>query len=196
MQIVQAPQPVLAEKAKPILKIDKAILKLIKGMKQTLLSAYDPEGVGLAAPQVGKSLQLFLTKPTLKSDFEIFINPKIMLLETKDKERTPIESGQRAANDTQLSAQSSRQKKLEGCLSLQNIWGFVQRKPKVKAEYLDENGKLHRQIFTGFMATILQHEYDHLQGILFPRRVLEQQNKLFKSSKNAQGKEVFEEIEL
>ncbi|MDO8461008.1 MAG: peptide deformylase, partial [bacterium] len=62
--------------------------------------------------------------------------------------------------------------------------------------FIDENGKPHKRKFSGFIATIIQHEYDHLHGILFPKRVLEQKGKLYKSRKNKEGKDVFEEIEI
>lgn len=75
MQIIKAPNPVLSNSAKQVAKIDKEILYLIKEMKQALLSTHDPEGVGLAAPQVGKSLQIFITRPTVKSPIAVFINP-------------------------------------------------------------------------------------------------------------------------
>lgn len=183
MQIVQAPNIVLSEKAQKILKIDKTITNLIEEMQQTLIKAKDPEGVGLAAPQVGKSLQLFITKPTPNAKFTTFINPEINFIETPQTTQTTIEK------EKNISL-----KKLEGCLSLDNIWGPVHRHSKVNVIYLDENGKMHKQTFTGFMATIIQHEYDHLQGILFPRRVLEQHGKLYKSKKDKEGDTIFEEL--
>src|SRR5438034_3651989 len=81
MKIVQAPNEVLSEKAKPIKKIDKNILALIENMKKTLVSASDPEGVGLAAPQVGQALQLFIAKPETSSPITVYINPKLTLLD-------------------------------------------------------------------------------------------------------------------
>src|SRR5579872_3697189 len=112
MKIVQGPDMVLSTKAQPIKKIDKELLALIEDMKHTLVTASDPEGVGLAAPQVGKSLQLFITKPSQDSDFTVFINPKVTLIGPK----------------VQRKGQSGRSK-LEGCLSLKDIWGTVERSP-------------------------------------------------------------------
>ncbi|HEX8965982.1 MAG TPA: peptide deformylase [Patescibacteria group bacterium] len=182
MKIVQAPDVVLSQQAKPINKIDKSILDLIEEMKKTLVSATDPEGVGLAAPQVGKSLQLFIVKPTPKDDFTIFINPTVTLMQETEK-TTPAKK-------------KKEDKRLEGCLSLKDIWGTVKRAPKVAITWQDENGTQNQKVFTGFFATILQHEFDHLQGILFPKRVLEQNGKLYKSHKDEQGEEVFDPIEL
>ena len=86
--------------------------------------------------------------------------------------------------------------KLEGCLSLKDIWGVVERSPKVKISYQDEEGTHHERIETGFFATILQHEFDHIQGILFTTRVLEQKEKLYHSSKDEDGEVVFEELSI
>jgi peptide deformylase len=179
-EIVIAPNQVLAKKAKPVGKINKNILKIIEDMKSALLSAKDPIGVGLAAPQIGKSLQIFITKPTIEAQIKVFINPKIKILEeTKSKKNT-----------------SKKYTKLEGCLSLPAVWGEVKRAPVLTLEYLDEKGKIRINVFRGFMATIIQHEVDHLNGTLFPKRVLEQEGTLYKSEKNKEGKEVFEKIQI
>lgn len=184
LPIIKAPQAVLAEKAKPIIvkgTIDNTTRALIEDMKKTLAGTRDPEGVGLAAPQVGKALQLFITKPTDTSPVSVFINP---IIQSEEPETKPVKK------------KSSGNTKLEGCLSLPGIWGFVKRYPKLTLSYIDEKGKPHTRQFSGFMATIIQHEIDHLEGVLFPKRVFEQNNKLYKSHKNAKGKDVFEEVEI
>ena len=185
MKIVQAPSEVLSTKAKRVGKIDKELLDLIAEMKYTVVHATDPEGVGLAAPQVGKSLQLFIIKENKELPYFVFINPEVTLLES-DKHESPTKKKQKEDEDHRL----------EGCLSLKDIWGTVQRAPKVKIVYTDETGTNYDQIFDGFFATIIQHEYDHLQGILFPKRTLEQKGNLYKSHKNPDGKEVFDPIDL
>ena len=178
LTIVRAPNQVLSEKAKPVKKIDTEIVRLIADMKKTLVSQKDPEGVGLAAPQVAKSLQLFIIKPTLKVNEQVFINPHITISEQKKKRK-----------------RKSSSTKLEGCLSLPSIWGEVQRADTVTVSYQNEDGKEQTETFTGFSATIIQHEYDHLQGILFPKRVLEQKGTLYKSHKE-KGQEVFDPIDI
>ena len=178
LDIVKAPNPVLSNKAKQVLKIDKAILNLIEEMKISLAAASDPIGVGLAAPQIGKTLRIFIAKPTLKSKVFVFINPVITkseVLAEKEKEKTT---------------------KLEGCLSLPNIWGEVQRYNQIHVDFIDEAGHKHSNKFTGFMATIIQHEVDHLDGILFPKKVLDQKGTLYKSEKNKKGQDIFEEISI
>lgn len=186
--IVKAPNPVLAQKSigvkvqsGKISKIDKSVLKIIEEMKKALLSAKDPIGVGLAAPQIGKSLRIFIAKPTLKSPISVFINPEIL---EQDLEILPIRKNKKTPV------------KLEGCLSLPNIWGEVKRYSKVKLSYVDQKGENHIKIFTGFMAIIIQHEIDHLEGGLFTKRVLEQQGTLYKSEKNEKNEDVFEEINI
>ncbi len=179
LEILNAPNEVLSKKAEIVTKFDGTFRKLIEEMGVALESASDPIGVGLAAPQIGKSLQIFIAKPTLKSKITVYVNPKILnfapLPKTKKKEK---------------------HKKLEGCLSLKDIWGQVIRHPEVTLEYQDEKGIKHTKVFKGFMATIVQHEVDHLEGILFPKRVLEQKGTLYKSEKDEKGYDVFEEIKI
>ncbi len=187
-KIITAPQPVLSQQAKEITKIDKTVLRHIEEMKKTLAATRDPEGVGLAAPQVGLSLQLFVTKPTAQAKYGVFINPIIQI----QKPTEPHVS----KNQQKSASKKGKSTKLEGCLSLPGIWGEVTRHPSVTLRYQDETGKNHTKTFKGFLATIIQHEVDHLNGILFPKHVLEQGHKLYKSHKDKQGQEVFEEIEL
>ncbi len=182
LDVVQAPNEVLSAKAKAVEKIDAQILNFIEDMKETLVAQKDPEGVGLAAPQVDKSLQIFVVKPDNEAPFDIYINPTLEPL--PDKEETPSKK------------KKADRQKLEGCLSLKVIWGTVKRAKKVKMSWMDEKGQHHEAYFSGFYATILQHEYDHLQGLLFPRRVLEQKGQLYRSKKNEQGEDVFEPVEL
>ncbi|MBI2033274.1 MAG: peptide deformylase [Candidatus Levybacteria bacterium] len=125
---------------------------------------------------------MFLIKPTQKDKAEVFINPEIISMQ----EIPQAVKGKRKKGTS----------KLEGCLSLPNIWGVVHRSSEVTVSYLDENGKKHKKTFRGFPAVIIQHEYDHLQGILFPKRVLEQHEKLYKSSKDKKGEDIFEEMEI
>ncbi len=185
LPIVQAPEPVLLQTAKPVAKVDISIKKLIDEMTETLVHATDPEGVGLAAPQVGKSLQLFIVKEDPETKRLVFINPKIKSVLDDPEKEVLTKKGKKKDGV-----------KLEGCLSLNNIWGVVRRHDEIVISYLDENGTGREDKFSGFLATIIQHEVDHLNGILFTRRVLEQGNQLYKSVKDKKGETVFEEIEI
>jgi peptide deformylase len=179
LEIVNAPDPILSQKTEPVKKIDSEIIKLIEQMEESLSLATDPVGVGLAAPQVGKGLKIFIAKPTPRSKISVFINPKII------KKASP-----------QKKINKEKTRKLEGCLSLPNVWGEVLRYNQVFLEFEDETGKKHTNKFNGFLATIVQHEIDHLDGILFPKRVLEQKGTLYKSEKNEKGEDVFEELKI
>jgi len=189
LKIVTAPDTVLSQKAKKVTKIDKYVLDFIEKMKQALLCAKDPEGVGLAAPQLGKLLSIFITRVSPKSPIRVFINPQI-LSRIKYKELSKKED---SLPNTKYKIHNTR---LEGCLSLPSIWGHVRRSSGLTMSYLDEKGKSHSQKFTGFMTTIIQHEMDHLDGILFTKRVLEQKGTIYKSHKDEDGEDIFEELEI
>jgi peptide deformylase len=194
LKIVQAPEPVLSQQAKTVTTIDKAIKNLLKDMEVTLAHASDPEGVGLAAPQVGKSVQIFIVKQTPRSPLLTFINPKI---ETFFDETDKVDVNQKEnIKKAKEKAHIDKGVQLEGCLSLKDIWGVVKRHYGVVLSYQDETGKEHTRKFEGFLATIIQHEVDHLNGFLFTKRVVEQKNKLYHSSKNKAGETEFEEISL
>lgn len=185
--IVKAPNPVLITPAKKVTKVNQEIKNLIAEMTQTLESATDPEGVGLAAPQIGKPLQLFVVKESKNAPVLSYINPKIIrFTDTKPPKKPKHPTSSESKDDV----------KLEGCLSLQDVWGEVKRHDKVTLSYTDLDGKLQKNVFSGFLATIIQHECDHLNGILFPKRALEQNGTLYKSKKNEKGETIFEEIEI
>ena len=186
LKIVTAPNSVLSYIAKHVPRINAGVVGLVEEMKKILARTTDPKGVGLAAPQVGKPLRIFIAKPTDKSNFMVFINPEIIA------QSSQVDYVKRPKNDVSEKAS----KKLEGCLSLPAIWGPVLRSSSITISYLDEHGKSHKKQFSNFLATIVQHEIDHLNGILFPKRVLEQKGKLYKSHKNEKGEDVFEEIDI
>lgn len=178
------PSGVLTTPSKPVEKVDKKVLELIEEMKKILLATDNPKGVGLAGPQVGQSVRIFLTKPTPKAPFGVFINPEIIWVSEEKTDGVP-----------------ERDKKFEGCLSIPNVWGMVHRAKKIKIKYyqITMNHELitKTRTFSGFLATIIQHETDHINGILFTQRVLEQKEKLYKiTGRDEKGDDVFEEIEI
>lgn len=185
-QIVKVPSPILTTPSKPIATIDKKVLKFIDVMKKTLVGTKNPKGVGLAAPQAGKNLCIFLIRPSPKSPIAVFINPT--LLETSPEKTDGV---------PRPASAEKQGNKFEGCLSIPNVWGVVHRHQTVRLSYQTRDGKKHTRTFTGFPATIVQHEMDHINGILFTQRVLEQKNKLYKiTGKDKEGNDVFEEIEV
>lgn len=186
--IVTVPNPVLTTPAKSVASLDKKILTIIADMKKTLLEKANPKGVGLAAPQIGIPLRIFITKPTAEAQIEVFINPQVLKL---SKEKSEIKRP--AENKTKGKV---REKKLEGCLSIPNVWGYLKRSNRVNIRYTDLSGKTIDKEFSGFMATIIQHETDHLEGILFTRRVLEEGKLLYRIEADEKGEEKLVEIEL
>jgi peptide deformylase len=165
--------PVLRQKAKEINKDYPDLKQLIDDMWETM---YASDGVGLAAPQIGKSIRLLVIDassldeedPTLKDFKKVFINAEITEF----------------SEDTELMN--------EGCLSIPGINEEVKRSNKIKIEYYDENFKLHEEEYEGFAARVIQHEYDHLDGILFTDRVSPIRKQLLKSKLLAISKGKFE----
>lgn len=175
--IVHIPQQVLSTPAKTVTVFDKKLRSIVGDMKETLLAARNPKGVGLAAPQIGIGLRIFVTKPSPKDDIRVFINPEIV-------QREPIEKT------------PGKNEHLEGCLSIPHVWGDVDRSKTVTIRYQDEQGNPHEETITGFLAVIIQHETDHVNGILFTQRVLEQKNKLYQDAKDEHGKDILEELAI
>jgi len=177
--IVATPNPVLSSPARTVTSFDTRLAKLIRDMKATLRAAQQPKGVGLAAPQIGEPWRVFVTRPTEKSEIRVFINPEIIKHSADQTDGVP-----------------ERENKLEGCLSIPKIWGRVKRARKLTLQYQDEQGSSLKESFTGFLATVIQHETDHTNGVLFVQRVLEQKGKLYQSAKDEDGKEILEEVTL
>jgi len=169
-KIVLAKDPVLHRKSKPVSKIDQKIKNLAKDLKDTLLFQKDPEGVGLAAPQIGKNIRMFAMKP--KDKVRIIINPEILKIEN-------------------IKPKKKDNKVMEGCLSIPNFYSPMIRPQKVKLRFQNLNGKTTEENFTGFPARIVQHEVDHLNGILFIDHLIKTGEPLYE----LKGDE-WEEIEL
>ena len=172
LKIVTIPNSILATVTKKVEQFDDSLRKLVKDMDQTLAAQVNPQGVGLAAPQVGINLSVFIIKPTPDAKTEAFINPKILKL-------THPHGAKSEPTHPQGASKTKKKTKLEGCLSIPKIWGGVKRAPEIFLEYKDVIGKTHKKWFSGFKAVIIQHELDHLKGILFTQRALEQNAELY-----------------
>ncbi|WP_319229458.1 peptide deformylase [Draconibacterium orientale] len=154
--------PLLRKKAQTIEKDHPKLDEIIENMWETM---YYSDGVGLAAPQVGLSIRLFVIdassgadeEPELEGFKKVFINPEI--IETKGDEWTMN----------------------EGCLSLPEIREDVDRPDEVTIKYLDENFEEHTETYKGFAGRVIQHEYDHLEGILFVDYLSPLRKRLLKS---------------
>jgi len=174
-KILQSGDPILRQTSKPVIKVDKKIKNLIQDLKDTLAVQLDPEGVGLAAPQIGKNLRVFAA--SYKNFQRIVINPKIVNIITSTR---GVEVKKKSHKEI-----------LEGCLSLPYYYGPLKRAPKITIKYLNESGKSITETFEGFYAQIIMHEIDHLNGILFMDHLLKEKKPLYK----VEGDE-WEEVEL
>ena len=139
LEIQKAGAPVLKQVCAPIDKMDSKTRKLLDDMAATM---YEANGVGLAAPQVGVPIRAVVID--VGDDHGLFelINPQILY-----REGTETDS--------------------EGCLSIPHIFGDVERSAKVTVEFMNRRGKKQRLTGTGLMARCIQHELDHLEGVLF-----------------------------
>ena len=173
-KIIQSGNTILRKISKPVGTIDKKVKQLIQDLKDTLAVQNDPEGVGLAAPQIGVNLRVFAVD--FKNLKRIVINPEIVEIRNQKLE---ISKTKNKKNEI-----------LEGCLSLPHYYGPLNRKNYIKLKYLDENGKEVIEEFRDFNAQIILHEIDHLNGFLFVDRLLEQKKKLYKLDASDEWEEV------
>ena len=141
-------QAVLKKKAKHIPEDYPKIQELIDNMFETM---YNADGVGLAAPQIGLSIRLFVidTIQVMKEQQEEMGIKKAFLNATIVEEKGDLWSYE------------------EGCLSIPNVRGDVERKPEIKIRYQDREFEWHEERYSGVNARVIQHEYDHIEGILF-----------------------------
>ena len=177
-KIITVPDPLLRQKSEPVKWFDKRLKNLIKDLKDTMLAQDSPKGVGLSAPQIGKSDRVFIAK--IGEKIIPFINPQITYRSKETiKEKLPKE-----------------ERLFEGCLSVPGYWGFVNRPYQVKIEYQDEKGKKQSLQLEGKEAVYVQHEHDHTEGILFVDRILEQKGKIFRQEKDEKGENILTEVEI
>ncbi|EXL08702.1 peptide deformylase [Aquamicrobium defluvii] len=141
--LIILPDPLLRQVSKPVERVDDSLRRLADDMLETM---YDAPGIGLAAIQIGLPLRL-LVIDLAKEDDEpaphVFVNPEI--LDSSD-ERSVYE---------------------EGCLSIPEYYAEVERPASVRVKYVDRDGREQEMMAEGLMATCLQHEIDHLNGVLF-----------------------------
>lgn len=157
LPIVAYGSPILKKQAEEIQEDYPGLKELISDMFETM---YEANGVGLAAPQIDKSIRLFVVDASPFAEVEegeepdplaaglenfkkVFINP---IIEEETGEEWPF---------------------AEGCLSIPKIREEVMRKPQIKISYYDEKWNYLEEVYEGYAARIIQHEYDHIEGILF-----------------------------
>ena len=164
LKIVQSGEPVLRQKARALSKEEiesAAIQQLIRLMRDTM---HDAPGVGLAAPQVGLSLQLAVIED--RAEYHRDIPPERL----SEREREPVPF-QVIINPVIAAYGDPSVEFFEGCLSVAGFSALVKRSRRVAVEYLDERAQPRRVEASGWFARILQHEIDHLRGSLYIDRM-------------------------
>jgi peptide deformylase len=168
-EILTSEMPVLRTKAKKVKKIDASTLNLIEDMIETMEQA---PGVGLAAPQIGVGL-------------------RVIVVETPEEEDDPQGGTKLQLINPEILKSDGEQVGEEGCLSVPGYVGIVKRSMNVTVRGLNRKGKDVKVKATGYLARVLQHEIDHLDGVLFTDR-LESREHLFKLGPNNERIPVFE----
>lgn len=164
LPIVVYGDPVLRKKCIDVDKDFPNLQQLIKDMYETM---YDANGVGIAAPQVGKAIRLFLVDASPFAEVDEDEEP-----EFSEEEMKEMNGFKKTFINAQLIAEEGEEWKFnEGCLSIPKIREDVLRKPTVTIEYYDEKFKKHKETYTGIIARVIQHEYDHIEGILFTDKI-------------------------
>lgn len=168
LPIVAYGDAVLKKKAKDIDKDYPKLDELIQNMYETMYGAY---GVGLAAPQIGLAIRLFLV------DTEPFAEDE----DLSEAEREQMKSFKKVFINAQiLEEQGDEWAFNEGCLSIPDVREDVFRQPKIKIQYQDENFETHIEEYDGLIARVIQHEYDHIEGVLFTDKLSSFKKRLIK----------------
>lgn len=157
-------QPVLKKEGEDISPDYPNLQQLIDDMWETM---YNASGVGLAAPQIGLSIRLFVIDTIqMTEDDEDEANEKKKIKEASEEgiKRVFINAYKVEEGGTPWTYE-------EGCLSIPDVRCDVDRPAQIKLRYLDENFQPHEEVFTGINARVIQHEYDHIEGILFTDHV-------------------------
>ncbi len=161
-------QPVLKKVAVDIDQSYPKLQELIENMWETM---YNAEGVGLAAPQIGLSIRLFMVDTLTPQE--------------KDKEEKGKEPAYQGIKKVFINARMIEETGEdntfeEGCLSIPDITGDVDRLDTIKIQYLDENFQEHTEVYDGTNARVIQHEYDHIEGVLFVEKLKPLKKRLIK----------------
>lgn len=165
--------PVLRKVAEDIDKDYPDLQQVIEDLFETM---YKSEGVGLAAPQIGKSIRIFVIDASPLSDD---------IPELADFKKSFI-------NSHIIEKSGDLESMTEGCLSIPNLREEVDREARIKIQYYDPDWIFHDEVYEGYIARVIQHEYDHLDGILFTDRLKPLRKKLIKGKLNAISKGKFE----
>lgn len=168
LPIVAYGDPVLRKVAVDINADYPDLEKLITNMKETM---YNASGVGLAAPQIGKAIRLFLIDASPFAEDE----------DLSEKDREVLKTFNRVFINAKILEEEGEEWVFnEGCLSIPDVREDVYRQPKITIEYQDEDFKKHTETLEGLAARVFQHEYDHIEGILFTDKLSSLKKRIIK----------------
>ncbi|WP_422081200.1 peptide deformylase [Ulvibacterium sp.] len=172
LPIVAYGDPVLRKVGKEINEEYPQLDELLTNMWETM---YNAKGVGLAAPQIGLPIRLFLVDTSPFADDE----------ELSEEERKKLSGFKKAFINAKMEKETGEEWTFnEGCLSIPDIREDVKRMDTITVSYLDENFKEHTETYDGLLARVIQHEYDHIQGILFTDKLSPLKKRLLKGRLN------------
>lgn len=160
----------LRQKSKEVTSFDKSVEQIVINLTDTINAQTDPVGLGLSAPQIGTFKRIFVAR--IRNKIKHFINPKVLKF---SKEEVSL---------------------MEGCFSVPDLYGHVTRPAEINLQAQDMHGKSQTTLYKSLPARIIQHEIDHLDGILFIDHIHDQNGKIFKVEKGKKGKEEFVEVPL
>lgn len=166
LPVIAYGDPVLKKVGEEITKDYPNLDQLLENMWETM---YNSRGIGLAAPQIGKSIRIFLVDT--------------IQLEDEEDENNPYSDGIKKVfiNAQILEYGSEKDRREEGCLSIPNVHGDIDRPTSITLKYMDEQFQEHTETFSGFNARVIQHEYDHIEGVLFTEKLSTLKRRLLKS---------------
>jgi len=169
LPIVAYGDPVLRKETEEITKDYPNLDSVLENMFETM---YEARGIGLAAPQVNLPIRLFIVDASPFGDDE----------DLTEEEQKFASTFKRVFMNARILEESGDEWAFnEGCLSIPDVREDVFRQPEIVMEYQDENFKKHKETFSGIVARIIQHEYDHIEGILFTDKLSPLKKRLIKS---------------
>ncbi|MBT8256996.1 MAG: peptide deformylase [Bacteroidia bacterium] len=167
--IVAYGDPVLRKKCKPLASDYPDLKEIISDMFETM---YGAQGIGLAAPQIGIPIRIFIVDASPFAEDDVF----------SDEEREYFQDFKKVFINAKMIDENGDDWAFnEGCLSIPFIREDVFRQSRIKIEYQDEDFKTHVEEFDGLVARIIQHEYDHIEGVLFTDKISSLKKRLIKS---------------
>ena len=171
LPIVAYGTPVLKKKGSDITPDYPAFEQLLENMWETM---YEANGVGLAAPQVGIAIRLFIVDASPFADDD----------ELTEEEQKQLTGFKKVFINPQIEESGEEWAFNEGCLSIPDIREDVYRQEEIQIRYWDENFKEHTEQYSGLAARVIQHEYDHIEGVLFTDKLSPLKKRLLKRKLN------------